>query len=1072
MESLALRAQQTVESFSVGVTAVYMKFVIRLNQIGLEKDARKLITHRDFSHMFYRDFLRHFQYVLMKKKRNIKLINIFSSQNFQQEDAIMKIIIDNDRNLLYTLTEKGAIELWDLCDNSAKRVTRLSQNDITNAAICHIKTVDSSIFKPVVDVCILPRDEYLNLHIIAVTQSGVRLYFSGYTGAYQTTIMDPQQQMQQSRIQNICLQHIRLPPGYTPNTNYGKPKNVHSMFHASGTVLMLSTPQQDQDLLWSLSSEPFLHSELSPLISSDSLMTRMLTESSTIMHLDGSVWAIAEVKEKTQLSLKYPLKEAQQPKKVILLTSQGAQIVELLKPIDMLQQLFLACNGAHHDAIRAFFELQSESESCATSLLLACMESLRGTEMMVWATQAFFRYGGEPFFINQQQILQMQDGGGSLSSGPKMFMSTPYAASRAQSSTAQQYQQSAMQQTQLSSGSNSLLHHQQQSQQMDLYNLKYSAKHSGLYLHIGRILRPIWNRKCIDEKLTSTITIQDCNQILSDLFAIRSFLESNTIGGFAKSNPINLLSPTPYNTFLAPSTTAHVMSGLSANNQLIQQQQQKKEEAFSEEKKSLEALVGFIKYVCEVIALWKILCEHQIHVLMDQFPMDQRQLIESCSFRDLIIVRTDLCAFLIVSIINSYLNDNASVKSISEKLREVCPTLYRNEDAVSHKATEILKLSKMCTNEDERHESFLKALDLCIQAAPKLPLSNICQQFCAAGFNEGVIKLCTIFANKLDPNETALHFYRNNYPFDMNQIQSKDQEAFIAYSNRMKCYEEVKSMLQYVYRSLSSASANEQQISGHHQLQHILNIALQSSDQLLHVAVYEWMLLNNLLVEMLGITNSSLGDFLSRSVNQTPINLHLADLLWKYYERNGQHSAAAKILEKLAILTSEKVALSKRIEYLARAVMSMRSGVAGGETTVGYSVHHGEMLRDLEDKLEVAQIQKQIYDTLSSGTTRNNIDSMQVRDAIRSLDMKLYNMSQLYSDYAENFDLWECQLVILNCSHHNEPRLINSIWSHILDKELEEAGSTTDKAQRLISKVQSLSNDFGVSPCFPLGAKH
>jgi nuclear pore complex protein Nup155 len=266
-------------------------------------------------------------------------------------------------------------------------------------------------------------------------------------------------------------------------------------------------------------------------------------------------------------------------------------------------------------------------------------------------------------------------------------------------------------------------------------------------------------------------------------------------------------------------------------------------------------------------------------------------------------------------------------------------------------------------------------------------------------------------------------------------------------------------MLQFVYANLQVAGS-EPNIN--QQLQYILNIALQTQDQLLHVAIYEWMLFNSLFVDILKISNVSLGDFLGRSVNQVPINLELADLLWKYYERNGQHQAAAKILDKLATMPSEGVKLSKRIEYLARAVMCMRSD------TIGYAVNHGEFLRDLEDKLDIAQVQKQIFDTLSSGGQRN-LDQMQVREAIKTLDMRLLNMSQLYSDFAENFDLWESQLTILNCSHHNEPRLINSVWSHILDNELDEPGSPTEKAQRLLSKVQSLANDYGIGPCFPLG---
>jgi hypothetical protein len=38
-----------------------------------------------------------------------------------------------------------------------------------------------------------------------------------------------------------------------------------------------------------------------------------------------------------------------------------------------------------------------------------------------------------------------------------------------------------------------------------------------------------------------------------------------------------------------------------------------------------------------------------------------------------------------------------------------------------------------------------------------------------------------------------------------------------------------------------------------------------------------------------------------------------------------------------------------------------------------------------------------------------------------------------------------------------------------LDKEIDDGGSATEKSQRLLSKVESLANEFGVSPCFPLG---
>lgn len=426
-------------------------------------------------------------------------------------------------------------------------------------------------------------------------------------------------QMEAPKPQSLYLLHVRLPPGYTPNTSVGKPKQVHSACYNNGTLLMVSTPQQDQDLLWSLSSEPF---PLRPY----------LAESSTIMHLDGQVWAMAEVKEKSNLSLKFPLREAQTSKKVVLLTSQGAHIVALLKPVDLLHQLLLTCRGAHNDAVKAYFQVQTEPQACATSLLLACMESMRGSDMALWATQAFLLYGGEPSFsspfMNQQQFQQQQarpfgafNGEFSLEvielsetltniisdqqaqnttqvptqqEGPRIFMSTPYPQSRPASSV----QQSLLQQTQFPVNPNISAFQSPQHQQQfpDTANLNYSAKHTGLYLHLARLMRPIFNRKCIDLNLNSTITVQDCAQVLDDLFVVKAFLDANSVNNslagsmkISGGNQSTILSPNPYGQFGGSNGIVG-----AAGSGGPQAQKNTLEEAHAEEKKSLDALIRFI----------------------------------------------------------------------------------------------------------------------------------------------------------------------------------------------------------------------------------------------------------------------------------------------------------------------------------------------------------------------------------------------------------------------------------------------------------------------------------------------
>ena len=134
------------------------------------------------------------------------------------------------------------------------------------------------------------------------------------------------------------------------------------------------------------------------------------------------------------------------------------------------------------------------------------------------------------------------------------------------------------------------------------------------------------------------------------------------------------------------------------------------------------------EHACEVVSLWKILCEHQFQLLTNQLTIDQQVVLRSSSFRDLVLARSESCALLIVALINSYLKDNASVSAISAKLRDVCPNLYRHEDAVSFKATEIMMSSKICESGEEKAAMLRTALQLCKDAAPNLPLQNICQQ--------------------------------------------------------------------------------------------------------------------------------------------------------------------------------------------------------------------------------------------------------------------------------------------------------------------------------------------------------
>jgi nuclear pore complex protein Nup155 len=65
------------------------------------------------------------------------LVPSFLNAAFSEDDAISQISVDDSRHILYTLSEKGTISVFDLGDSgmSTGRLVSLSQSAITQAAL-------------------------------------------------------------------------------------------------------------------------------------------------------------------------------------------------------------------------------------------------------------------------------------------------------------------------------------------------------------------------------------------------------------------------------------------------------------------------------------------------------------------------------------------------------------------------------------------------------------------------------------------------------------------------------------------------------------------------------------------------------------------------------------------------------------------------------------------------------------------------------------------------------------------------------------------------------------------------
>lgn len=178
-------------------------------------------------------------------------------------------------------------------------------------------------------------------------------------------------------------------------------------------------------------------------------------------------------------------------------------------------------------------------------------------------------------------------------------------------------------------------------------------------------------------QFTSTITGEECIYVLSHLNSLKAFLSQNT--QFAICNSSALLNETSMQQTKEALNETQTTALTRAKFTL--------QDAQLEERESLSALKVFVSHCCEILGLWRILCEHQFHELVACLPETHQQMLQNTLFRDLLLFGQNLCSQLIAALINVYLGDNASIDSISRKLRLVCPSLYKTEDAACSKVS-------------------------------------------------------------------------------------------------------------------------------------------------------------------------------------------------------------------------------------------------------------------------------------------------------------------------------------------------------------------------------------------------
>lgn len=902
--------------------------------------------------------------------------------SFSDRDGISQLELDPSRNLLYALTKRGSVRAYQLGDKPGEvtLLATVSEASIVQQALNVVRTLDGSHFKPVVSLRAVERSESPQLHLVAVTSAGVRLYFTtlpwnALTPQSPTTPVTPggpTPQMQpapwhMASPQCLSLVHVRLPPGYTAQAHM-QPQNVYKVHYHRGTCLMVSRAGERSSVLC-------LSRDLHPA-------TPYFAETETQLTTDTEVFALEEVPSRPPTGVQGPLgaqpplvvtQHMEHPAKFITLTAQGVQIHSKLRPSDVLRAALLAPHGPESPAARAFFNFLGDEQACALALQLACMDGTSNSVLGDAATRAFLHGSGPSSATPSAAAVNSP-----ITFAPSN-VSTPISSIRPQGQTTMSSQ-----------------HH--------------SARHEGLCLYLSRVLRPVWN-----SRPASLLITDNKHEVLVSgadveiLAAVCTYLQALKL-------------------FLARHAVMMMRQG----------------EFETEERRSLIALRQLTGHALEVLGLWRVLCEHQFHVLAGKLSAEQRSRLCSISFKELILSGNELCLTFITTLVSAYLEDNATVDAVSAKLREVCPSLFRQEDAASAKAREILLRAKDEKDNGERTRLLTAALQLLQEASPLVNLSEASQQLAACNFHEGVVRLSVHCARALDPNELAIKYFVSGEP-------AGDTAGSQAYSRRMDCYKEI-------INSLNRLFAQDGDIQ---QGRILLCNSLASDEHLLRVAVFEWLVRRDLLqsellqrsdilVNTVGAPEAAtLEGFLDRLAARQPGDSGVAELLWTLYENTGRHLAAAQILQRVAQSPGELVPIETRNFCLSRAILCMRAD------SVGYSKATGQITRDIEDLFDIARLQMRVLETVRAG--KHSLSPSQMS----RLSHSLLSLTELYQDYAVPLQFHEAQLDILGLANSDESQRALQVWQDMLEN--------AERLPVLLERVTAVGRRHGSSETlFPL----
>ncbi|XP_059649707.1 nuclear pore complex protein NUP155 isoform X2 [Cornus florida] len=1061
--------------------------------------------------------------------------NVFK---FGSVDPIVEMVVDNERHILYARTEEMKIQVFVLGlngDGPLKKVAEernlINQRDANyggrqSAGSRAPRSAKTSI------VCITPLStlESKWLHLVAVLSDGRRMYLStassgnssavGGLGGFNTNHQKPS-----------CLKVVTTRPSpplgvggglaFGAVSFAGRSQNedmslkIESAYYSAGTLVLSDSSPSNMSSLLIVNRESSTQSS-SGNLGTGARSSRALRESVSSLPIDGRMLFVADVFplpdtaatvqslysqleffgfdnswescEKASgklwargdLSTQHILPR----RRIVIFSTMGMMEVVFNRPVDILRRLLES--NTPRSMLEDFFNRFGAGEAAAMCLMLAARivhtENLISNVVAEKAAEAF----EDPRVVGIPQL----EGSGAMSN------------------------------TRTAAGGFSMGQVVQEAEPV------FSGAHEGLCLCSSRLLLPLWELPVMitkgglgssDGMPENGIVVcrlsTEAMQVLEDkIRLLEKFLRSRRnqrrglygyVAGLGDLTGSILYGTGSdlgagdrsmvRNLFGSYSRDAESSEGGTSNKR--QRLPYSRAELAAMEVRAMECIRQLLLRCGEALFLLQLLSQHHVTRLVQGFDATLRQALLQLTFHQLVCSEEgDRLATRLISALMEYYtgpDGRGTVDDISARLREGCPSYFKESDYKFYLAVECLERAAVTADTVERESLAREAFNYLSSVPESADLQTVCKRFEDLRFYEAVVRLPLQKAQALDPAGDAFN----------DQIEAGIREHALA--QREQCYE----IITHALRSLKGEASRREfgspirpvtqsvldPASRRRYVCQIVQLGVQSPDRLFHEYLYRTLIDLGLENELLEYGGPDLVPFLQsagrepvqevRAVSSVasatsplgqsriPIPANQAkyfELLARYYVLKRQHVLAAHLLLRLAERRStdagDAPTLEQRRQYLSNAVLQAKNA-GNSDGVVGSARASDDGLMDLlEGKLAVLRFQIKIKEELEAIASRleasastsesapaesllgrpfdaNFLESIQEKAKELSLDLK--SITQLYNEYAVPFELWEICLEMLyfaNYSGDADSSIVRETWARLIDQALSKGG--------------------------------